>query len=306
MKRVLSAICLLIIFNTLQAANFLQKKQLVIRDRKASFENYISSGQDGLEGFYAVLPPDTAMLYYGNLGRNGAVILISKSYLSKHPTEDVYARDMAQAFQKYFLRDAIISGLIGLIWTACVISIIVILFQKRRVGNSDTVMPETIPSSKGARAYGALFDVVHEGLIFGIRMFIIIFIYIFCGLISSIRGILDSYLTFTFHFAIVYYFLYYFYSEAIWGATLGKLRTGLHVVDLAGGNASALAILIRTICRFIPFDCISFVFYRSEWKDGHFVFWHDKLSRTRVVNWEYHSKLKTYIDRIMVCKIGYK
>ena len=71
--------------------------------------------------------------------------------------------------------------------------------------------------------------------------------------------------------------LYYFVTEYLLGATLAKLIMGYKVVETnTWGPASGRQILIRTICRFIPFEGFSFI---AENPYG----WHDSLSRTAVI-----------------------
>ena len=69
------------------------------------------------------------------------------------------------------------------------------------------------------------------------------------------------------------YFLYFFFTELLFEKTLGKkiLRLEVYVPNNKWFN-----ILIRNVCRFIPFDPISFLFDKSS-------FWHDKLSNTSVI-----------------------
>ncbi len=76
-------------------------------------------------------------------------------------------------------------------------------------------------------------------------------------------------------------FLYYFLMEAYMGGrTLGKMVTGSVVVNKNGEMATPANIAGRTLCRFIPFDNVSFIFTRG---------WHDSISDTYVVDkkkWE--------------------
>ncbi len=69
--------------------------------------------------------------------------------------------------------------------------------------------------------------------------------------------------------------VYYTLFEMITGRTLGKLITGTKVVDLEGKTPDASRILVRSLCRYIPFDAFSFL--------GDGPGWHDTLSKTRVV-----------------------
>lgn len=75
----------------------------------------------------------------------------------------------------------------------------------------------------------------------------------------------------------VVFFLYYVLSEAFFGRTLAKVITKTRVVFEAGSDRKYAAI-IRTLCRLIPFEPISFLFNRDNF------FWHDKMSRSMVVN----------------------
>ena len=77
--------------------------------------------------------------------------------------------------------------------------------------------------------------------------------------------------------------IYYFIMEAACGKTLGKIVLGLKVVDAQGNKPSVGRILLRSVCRCIPFDALSFLF--GNWKnDGSLSGnWHDSLSKTYVV-----------------------
>lgn len=68
--------------------------------------------------------------------------------------------------------------------------------------------------------------------------------------------------------------LCYFTFEAIFQKTPGKFVTRTKVVMDDGSKPPVGAILIRTLCRFLPFEPLS---GRRE------IWWHDRLSETRVV-----------------------
>jgi hypothetical protein len=77
----------------------------------------------------------------------------------------------------------------------------------------------------------------------------------------------------------VVWFFYYFLSEAIFHQTLGKMATKSCVVS-NGIHLSTGRILLRTLCRLIPFNAWSFLFRAN---------WHDTVSSTAVVyvdTWE--------------------
>ena len=65
--------------------------------------------------------------------------------------------------------------------------------------------------------------------------------------------------------------LYYVVLESVYGKTIGKMATGTKVVDLYGNKPDAKKALLRTICRFIPFDAFSFLGSPSKG-------WHDTLA----------------------------
>ncbi|MEP2935797.1 MAG: RDD family protein [Gilvibacter sp.] len=54
-------------------------------------------------------------------------------------------------------------------------------------------------------------------------------------------------------------FLYYFLLEAIFGQTIGKLVTKTYVVKKDGSKASILNLIIRSLCRLIPFDALTYL-----------------------------------------------
>ena len=72
-------------------------------------------------------------------------------------------------------------------------------------------------------------------------------------------------------------FVYYIYFETVFNVTPGKLITGTKVVDENGGRPGLKKILIRSLCRYIPFEPLSFF-------GGDAIGWHDSLSGTVVVN----------------------
>lgn len=67
-------------------------------------------------------------------------------------------------------------------------------------------------------------------------------------------------------------FIYYFFSELLFGQTIGKIPDN-SFVQYKGNRLKA--IFIRTICRFIPFEPFSFLFAEKGW--------HDRFSNTKVV-----------------------
>jgi uncharacterized RDD family membrane protein YckC len=73
----------------------------------------------------------------------------------------------------------------------------------------------------------------------------------------------------------VTYALYCLLFEAFFQRTPGKWITGCHVVSETGERASFGQLVTRTLCRFVPFDGLSFAFGGN---------WHDRWSGTRVID----------------------
>lgn len=72
-------------------------------------------------------------------------------------------------------------------------------------------------------------------------------------------------------------FLYYFSLESMNGKTIGKYLTKTRVVYMDGSTPTNGTIAKRALCRFIPFDALSFL---SSYPIG----WHDKFSDTLVID----------------------
>lgn len=87
---------------------------------------------------------------------------------------------------------------------------------------------------------------------------------------ASILGIVLS---------IVAFFSYHLIFEFLFQKTIGKMFTGTKVVNMQGEKPSFLALLGRTLARYIPFEPLSFLFYGAYPTKG----WHDRLSHTLVV-----------------------
>lgn len=70
---------------------------------------------------------------------------------------------------------------------------------------------------------------------------------------------------------------YYLVMEGLLGRSIGKFITGTIVIDANGDIPDFIAILKRSLVRFIPFEAISFLGHSGRG-------WHDTLSNTYVVN----------------------
>lgn len=70
--------------------------------------------------------------------------------------------------------------------------------------------------------------------------------------------------------------IYYNVFEIFFSVTIGKLITNTVVVDRNGNKPTTDEILIRSICRLIPFEILSFLGAPGRG-------WHDAISKTYVV-----------------------
>lgn len=76
---------------------------------------------------------------------------------------------------------------------------------------------------------------------------------------------------------LILMFAYFILFETVWGKSPAKFITRTKVVNEDGSKPTASTIALRTLCRLIPFDFVSFF---SSNPRG----WHDKLSKTIVIN----------------------
>lgn len=91
-------------------------------------------------------------------------------------------------------------------------------------------------------------------------------------------------------FGYIIAFIYYTTIESLTGKSIGKFVTNTKVVTHQGLKPSFDTILIRSLCRLIPFDALSFL--GTEGKG-----WHDSLSKTYVVDVKkFESKKETELE----------
>jgi uncharacterized RDD family membrane protein YckC len=68
---------------------------------------------------------------------------------------------------------------------------------------------------------------------------------------------------------------YYVMLESATGKTIGKVIAGTKVVDADGRVPGAWTVVVRTLCRYIPFEPFSVL--------GADRGWHDRISKTYVI-----------------------
>jgi uncharacterized RDD family membrane protein YckC len=109
-----------------------------------------------------------------------------------------------------------------------------------------------------------------------IEMITGVFLILFDGKDSEIFSFLFTdnmgQLLFVFLLNVFYYTLF----EAITGKTIGKYFTKTKVITLTGEKPDWSRVMLRSVCRFIPFDQISFILDSDSG-------WHDSLSKTIVI-----------------------
>lgn len=90
---------------------------------------------------------------------------------------------------------------------------------------------------------------------------------------------------------ILLVFIYYAFSESVFGTTLGKHFFGYTVIDRFAERATTDDVLTRSFVRLIPIDPFSCFGKRG---------WHDTISKTYVV----HRSEKAELQRLLGVKSG--
>ena len=109
---------------------------------------------------------------------------------------------------------------------------------------------------------------------FVIWMFMAVIVIFLVGLIvePATQGVVS---VFGWLFLLLSYLGYYCFMEIKFQKTIGKFITRTKVVRMDGEKPSDSDIIVRTFCRLIPFDRLSFLFAKHGF--------HDLLSKTTVV-----------------------
>lgn len=137
------------------------------------------------------------------------------------------------------------------------------------------ILDERLKASERKRFVGAIIDFIFVIVSIFISGFIIVII----GNVFNwdIFSIWERFVTDTTYLAFFTFLLFnYLFMEWFFGGTMGKFATGTTIVTENGLKPSFIKILIRTLCRLIPLDVLSFL-----GKSGRF--WHDSISKTYVV-----------------------
>jgi len=94
------------------------------------------------------------------------------------------------------------------------------------------------------------------------------------GLLDNLKDGITMDLEFT---VLPVAFIYYLTFEGIFKTTPGKLVTRTKIIRVDNEKVVFIDILLRTLCRFIPLEQLSFF---AEKPAG----WHDRISETRIIN----------------------
>lgn len=171
-------------------------------------------------------------------------------------------------------------------------------FKKERDENGNVIkVPETKMVARPP-------VVVSQGVRFGYFMIDVVFFYILTFIIGIIIGIIvvatgnvdllrpdSGFIKFLDLMGYPIFFLYYAISEGLGGATLGKLICGYTVIDEQANKVSFGKAMLRTLCRYIPFEAFSCFAERG---------WHDTLSKTYVVKRSEKAELQKLMGSFTV------
>ncbi|MCT4587476.1 MAG: RDD family protein [Carboxylicivirga sp.] len=129
-------------------------------------------------------------------------------------------------------------------------------------------------ASKGKRFLNNLLDGLFAYLF---TIILMVFVGMFIGLIKpDLVNSISTNETFGYLIIIISTFIYYLFFESLTGRTPGKMITKTIVIDQNGHKPNFTTILLRTLCRFIPFNAFSFLIAENGW--------HDAFSKTKVVD----------------------
>lgn len=150
----------------------------------------------------------------------------------------------------------------------------------------NTLIRQDVLASKGQRFINFIIDLIPQyAILYGLA-----YGFFYIGEFTGYYGLSDYWneLSVVEDYLISYtlLILYYFIFEGISNRTLGKYATNTRVIMTSGEEPTSKAILIRTLCRLIPFDALSFLGTNGKG-------WHDSLSNTYVIDVAKYEAQKT-------------
>ncbi|MGJ8591758.1 MAG: RDD family protein [Aquaticitalea sp.] len=145
---------------------------------------------------------------------------------------------------------------------------------------------QEVLASKGQRVINYLIDLIPQYAI----MYGIAYGFFYIGEFTGYYGLSDFWSGLSviedYLFSFTLLFLYYLIFEITTQRSLGKYVTNTKVVMTSGQKPSHKAIAIRSLCRLIPFDALSFLGTNGKG-------WHDSISDTYVVDVKKFESRKT-------------
>ena len=262
---------------------------LIVVDGEPMLNYTIDSiDQDNIEQM-TILKTDIATKTYGEQGKNGVLAVTTKKYTKdllleldkiKDKEEDGLQHTLYELVDSSLKALFILFYLLGVLFIQAIIPMIIIavIFMSRdKYYKRHLVEPVIVPLT--LRFSEHLIDTLVSIILtmgFLVCVLCIVAIVSGCELTNEITLELMALCE------VPPFFLYYFICEFLWGKTLGKKICGTKVVTLDGSKPSAKTVAIRTFCRIIPFNFISFFFTDKDENGNMTRMWHDILSHTRV------------------------
>lgn len=140
-------------------------------------------------------------------------------------------------------------------------------------------------ASQGTRLANYLIDYVCQILLMFALVVVLTMISVIIGNDSILARIEEMNQIEEYGVAVVIVLIYYNVFEIFFSRTIGKFITKTIVVNINGEKPDSQEILVRSLCRLIPFDGFSFLGAPNKG-------WHDSISKTYVVKKELLEKKK--------------
>ena len=131
-------------------------------------------------------------------------------------------------------------------------------------------------ASQGKRFLNYLLDLVFI-MIFIFAFYLIFLIILTIVAPSIVSDIEEGNKLLQYLVSFIVSMIYYTSFEAVTGKSIAKYITKTKVVTEIGEKPNFKVIVVRSLCRFIPLEALSFLF-----NDGSG--WHDTISNTKVIN----------------------
>lgn len=245
-------------------------KPLIVLDGMPMLDYTIDSiDQDNIEQM-TILKTDIATKIYGEQGKNGVLFEDKEEDGLQHTLYKLVDSSLKALFILFYL--------LGVLFIQAIIPMIiiaVIFISRDKYYKRHLVEPVIVPLT--LRFSEHLIDTL-------ISAFLAVGVVCAFGLVETLLGLkIADEMGLMAICELPPIFLYYFICEYLWSKTLGKKICGTKVATLDGSKPSAKTVAIRTLCRIIPFNFISFFFTDRDENGNKTRMWHDILSHTRVI-----------------------